>query len=108
MAVAGFRGRVKDARRAVPDGSGDRVPLGARVFRWRASSCAGGGTPRPEVPTLMRLSAGLTARGDGEDCVSVPAAGPRVAPTAAAAVGYATDPDRRCRWRRRQIVSLLA
>ena len=43
-----------------------------RVFRLRASSCAAGGTPRPETHTLIYISVWLGERGDGEDGVSMP------------------------------------
>src|SRR3984957_13249527 len=44
--------------------------VGGRVFRPRASACAAGGTPRPEIPTMTPISARLPARGNSDDSVS--------------------------------------
>src|SRR5580692_1520232 len=53
-----------------------------RVLRPRAPSCCDGGTPRPEGPTLTPLSVQLVECGDSEDGESMPAARPRVWPSA--------------------------
>ena len=58
-----------------PGGRGVIVCRLGRDFRPQASACSVAGAPRPEFPTMTRMSALVVARGDGEDGVSTPGRG---------------------------------